>query len=111
MLVQFEARSRERSAILPNAVTAVVLYNTLPAACIEQAACMKTQDELHQKVRLTQKVPRVVLKSNSQCGLQDPHMYKAKTQDHLGNHQAIRKVTEKPVTIPWITEHLEYLFL
>ena len=38
-------------------------------------------------------------------------IYRTKTQDHLGNHQAIRKVTEKPVTTPWITEHLEYLLL
>ena len=51
---------------------AVVLYNTLPAACIEKAVCMKTQDELHHKVRLTTRVPRVVLKSNSQDGPQDP---------------------------------------
>ena len=41
---------------------AVVLYNTLPAACIEKAVCMKTTDELYQKVRLTPRVPRVVLK-------------------------------------------------
>ena len=32
---------------------------------------MKTKDELYQKVRLTPRVPRVVLKSNSQIGLQD----------------------------------------
>ena len=44
---------------------AVVLYNTLPAACIEKGACMKTQDELYQRVRLTPRVPRVALKSNS----------------------------------------------
>ena len=50
---------------------AVVLYNTLFAACIEKAVCMKTQDELYQKVRLTPRVPRLVLKSNSQCGQQD----------------------------------------
>ena len=50
---------------------AVVLYNTQFAACIEKAVCMKTQEELHQKVRSTPRVPRVVLKSNSQCGQQD----------------------------------------
>ena len=50
----------------------VVLHRTLLAACIEKAVFMKTQDELHQKVRLTPRVPRVVLKSNSQFGLQDP---------------------------------------
>ena len=41
---------------------AVVLYNTLPAACIEKAVCMKTTDELYQEVRLTPRVARVVLK-------------------------------------------------
>ena len=51
---------------------AVVFYNTLPATCIEKAVFMKTQDELHQEVHLTSRVPRVVLKSNSQHGLQDP---------------------------------------
>ena len=51
---------------------AVVLHNTLPAACIEKAVYMKTTDELFQKVRLTPRAPRVVLKSNSQYGLQDP---------------------------------------
>ena len=38
-------------------------------------------------------------------------IHKTKTQDHLGNHQAIRKVTGKSVATPWITEYLEYLFL
>ena len=68
---------------------AVVLYNTLLAACIEKAVCMKTQDELYQKVRF----------------------YKARTQDPLGNHQAIRNVTGKLATTSWITKYLEYLFL
>ena len=39
---------------------AVVLYSTQLAACIEKAVCMKTQDELYQKVRSTPRVPRVV---------------------------------------------------
>ena len=30
---------------------AVVLFNTLPAACIEKAVWMKTADDLNQKVR------------------------------------------------------------
>ena len=50
---------------------AVVLYNTLPTACIEKAVCMKIQEELYQKVRLTSRLPRVELKSNSQSGQQD----------------------------------------
>ena len=51
---------------------AVVLYDTLAVACIERAVCMKTTDELCQKVCLTPRAPRVVLKLNSQHGLQDP---------------------------------------
>ena len=43
-------------------------YDTLPAVCIEKVVCMKTKDELFQKVRLTPRVPRAVLKSNSQIG-------------------------------------------
>ena len=58
---------------------AVVLYNTLPAACIEKAVCMKTTDDLYQKVRLTPRVPRLVSKSNSQHGLQDPQNQDARS--------------------------------
>ena len=50
---------------------AIVLYNTLPAVCIEKAVCMKTKEELHQKVRLTQRLSLVVLKANSHSGQQD----------------------------------------
>ena len=45
----------------------------------EKAVCMKTKEELHQKVRLTPVVPRVVLKSNSQYGLQDPQNQDARS--------------------------------
>ena len=38
-------------------------------------------------------------------------IHKAKTQDHLGTDQAIRRVTVKLVATSWITEFLEYLFL
>ena len=51
---------------------AVVLLSTLPAACKEKAVCMKTQDEFYQKVRLTPRMPRVVLKSNSQWSTRSP---------------------------------------
>ena len=72
MSVQVEARSREMLAILPNTVTCSRSLQQMPAACTEKAVCMKTQDEVYQKVRLTPRVPRVVLKSNSHYGLQDP---------------------------------------
>ena len=58
---------------------AVVVYNTLPAACIEKAVCMKTTDEIYQKVLFTPRVPRLVLKSNSQYGLQDPQNQDARS--------------------------------
>ena len=48
--VQFEGRSEERIAILSKRAHAVVLYNTLPAVCIEIAVCMKTKEELYHKV-------------------------------------------------------------
>ena len=40
---------------------------------------VKTQNELHQKFRLTPRVPRVVLKSNSQHGQQDPRSQDARS--------------------------------
>ena len=58
---------------------AVVLHHTLPAACIAKAVCMKTQNKLYQKVRLTPRLPRVVLRSNSQCGLQDQRIQEARS--------------------------------
>ena len=43
------------------------------------APLTKTQGELCQMVRLTPKAPRVVLKSNSQCGQQDPQSLDARS--------------------------------
>ena len=64
ILVQFEARSRERLAILPNTLTCSrSLQHT--ATCIEKAGCIQTKGEPYQKCRLTGRKPRVVLKSNS----------------------------------------------
>ena len=47
---------------------AVVLYDTLPAEFTEKAICMKTKEQLYQRESAR---PRVVLRANSQCGLQD----------------------------------------
>ena len=44
-----------------------------------EKGCMNTTDELHQKVRLTPRVPRVVIKSNSQHGQQDPQNQDARS--------------------------------
>ena len=65
--------------MLSDTVTCSLLCNTLLAACIEKAVCMKTQDELYQMVRVTPRVPRVVLKSNSKCGPQDPQSQEARS--------------------------------
>ena len=80
----------------------IVLYNTLPAVCIEKLVCMKTKDEVYQKVRLTPRVPRVLLKPNSQIGLQD--------QEHLMTNPADQRAPGRPGTTPWVTEFLAYLF-
>ena len=91
ILVQFETRSRERIATSPNTVAS--------------SSCMKTKDQLYQKVRLTPRVPRVVLKPNSQIGLQDQREQHARTSlDQPSGSQSSG-------TTPWITEFLVYLFL
>ena len=46
----------------------VILCDTLPAECIEKTICMKTEEQLYQREGVR---PRVVLRANSQCGLQD----------------------------------------
>ena len=53
--------------------------DTLSAVCIEKVVCIKTQDELFQKVHITPRVPRVVRNSNSQIGLPDQHEQDART--------------------------------
>ena len=62
---------------------AIVLYNTLFAACIEEAVCMKTKEEQNLKVFLTPWLPRVVLKPNSHSGQQDQQEQDARSScDH-----------------------------
>ena len=46
----------------------IVLHYTLPAVCIEKVESMKTKDDQCQNLRLTPRVPRVGLNSNSQFG-------------------------------------------
>ena len=53
--------------------------DTLFVVCIDRTVCVKTQEELHQKVRFTVRVPRVVLKSNSQYCPQDPQNQDARS--------------------------------
>ena len=49
----------------------IVLYDTVPAVCIEKAVCVKTKEELHQEVRLTLRLSLVVLEANLHSGQQD----------------------------------------
>ena len=63
---------------------AVVLCNTQPAACIEKAVCMKTKEELDE---LNSKMANGLYSKRIRTAVNKIH--KAKTQDHLGNHQAI----------------------
>ena len=109
--VQFEARSRERLAILPNTVTCSrsLQHTTCSLRWVKshksnhleaEGFCWWYQalgerkekrsggngkegdekaEELYQKVRLTPRVPRVVLKSNSQHGHQDPQSQDARS--------------------------------
>ena len=65
---------------------AIVLYNTLLAVCVETAVRMKTQEELYHKVYQSPRLPRVILKPNSQCGQQDQLDQEARTSS---DHQSV----------------------
>ena len=56
--------------------SAVILYDTLPAECIEKAICMVTTETLYEK---ESERPRVALRANSQCGLQNLPTQKARS--------------------------------
>ena len=91
--VQFEARSRERLAILPDTVTCS--RSPQHTACSlhwESGVCENSGGAL----------PQGVLNSeNATSRAKNPtrnmvhKIHKGKKQDHLGNHRAIRKVTGK----------------
>ena len=72
VLVQCKTRSEERGLqFYQTRSHAIVLYNTLPAICIDKAVCMKTKEDLYHKVYQSTRLPRVVLKANSHSGQQD----------------------------------------
>ena len=75
---------------------AIVLYSTLPAICIEKAVCMKTNEELYHKVYQSPRLPRVILKPNSQSGQQDQHEQEARNPLTT---KAYREVTGKPAAL------------
>ena len=62
---------------------AVVLYDTLPAEFIEKVICMKPKEQLYQRASAR---PRFVLRTNSQCGLQD---LPRQEEDHFRKHKAM----------------------
>ena len=63
---------------------AIVLYDTLPAVCIEKVVRMKTKDEPYQKVRLdSESTAACTIKFNSKIDPQDQHEQDARTSyDH-----------------------------
>ena len=73
---------------------------------------MKTKGELYQKVPSTQRVPRVGFFIENRTRNTANKIHNSKTQDdHLGTHQALRRVTAKHGTTPLTTEFLAYHFL
>ena len=64
---------------------AVILYNTLPAVCIEKVVNMKSGQELCSKMFESPELPqRIVLKPNLYCGRQDTTNFEARTSvDYL----------------------------
>ena len=64
---------------------AIILYNTLPAVCIEKVVNMKSGEELYSKRYQSPELPqRIVLKPNLHCGRQDTTNFEARTSvDHL----------------------------
>ena len=63
---------------------AIVLYNTLPAICIEKVVHMKSEEELRNKAYQSPRLPRkAVLKPNLHHGRQDRSNLEARTSvDH-----------------------------
>ena len=59
---------------------------TLPCDLYWKAVCMKTQEVLHHRVFQSPRLPRVILKPNSQSGHQDQHEHEARKSSH---HQSV----------------------
>ena len=79
---------------------AVVLYDTLPAEFIEKAVCMKTKDQLYQKESSIPRLPRVVLKTYSQCGLQDLLVQEARSSWEPQTIQKLQKNLQQHCGLP-----------
>ena len=72
---------------------AYVLYNTLPAICIEKAVCMKTKEELYHKVFQSPRLPRVI---QSRIHKVDNRINMSKKQENSLTTKAYREGTGKP---------------
>ena len=91
ILVQFELAQKRELQFYQTRSHAIVLYNKLPAVCFEKAICMKTKEELYHKVYLSPRLPRVVLKANSQSGQQDQQEQDARTSCDTQAHRRPRE--------------------
>ena len=79
ILVQFEARSTKRTAILSNKIKrSYSPQHTLLAEFIKKAICMKTKGQLYQRESVILR-PCVVLRANSQNGSQDLSLQEARS--------------------------------
>ena len=86
---------------------AVTLYDTLPAEFIEKAVCMKTEEQLYQRESAR---PRVVLRTNSQCGSQDlPRQEARSSWEHKAMHGASGKLEATLWTMEFQAYHSQQL--
>ena len=91
ILVQFEARSKKRIAVLSNSIACNRSQYTTCDLC-EKVVYVKTGEELHCKVHQSPRLPRVVLTPNSQHGRQDPpNTDETKSADHQSEQSVYRE--------------------
>ena len=84
---------RERISVLPEKGRMQSSSTTHYQLVAWRVQCMKTKDEQNQKVRLTPRVPRVVSKTNSQCGQQDVCQRRFHPALYRSRRSAIRWLT------------------
>ena len=92
VLVQLKVAQKKGLQFYQTRSHAIVLHKTLLAMRIEKVVCMKTKEELYHKVYQSPRLPRVVLKANSQSGQQDQQEEDARTScDHPSASQSSRE--------------------
>ena len=86
----------------------IVLYNTLPAICIEKGVYMKVGEDFFREVHESQRLPRVVLTPNLQHGRQDPSNFEArKSTDHQSEKSVKYRETCRSLLEETRRKHLE----